>query len=771
MALSEDQIKEIENRFNKISSEIILAKPDTDEGLIPIYSLLNEIGEIGEDNETLSTSTHVAIDHLDRLLDEFKPWDTPSIELIQLFVDWLQDNIHALRMGKDFPYFSSSQDTSNSNKPPSAAATPQVEEAAQVPQQHDESSADQSGDAVLEPDHMLELDIEEDRELLTEFQTEALEHLEAIEQAVLLLELDPKEPESMAALFRAYHTIKGVAGFLHLVPIQLLAHEVESLLDLARTDQLTLDSAMISIILESRDVVQNLVDQISAALEHNEMPNEIVPVNGLIQRVKYEMQRGLAEAKGETTATPTTDASTVAEPPVEDPSKGFFDTHTIEPPTAHSPSEEVLSQRLQAPDTVDAQTPTVASPAPTQPPQPSSAEAPAKKAATERASIRVNTHKLDGLMDMVGELVIVQSQLQESSREHTDSALQRNLNQLSRITKDLQHTSMALRMVPIKPTFQRTARMVRDLSKSMDKNIHLEMHGEDTELDRNVVEQIGDPLVHMIRNAIDHGLEDNAERVKLGKSEAGNICLSAYHQGSSIIIELKDDGRGIDPDIVLEKAIKNGVAQADAQYTHDEIFQFIFMPGFSTAKAITDISGRGVGMDVVKRNIEKLRGTVEIASDLGKGSTFKIILPLTMAIIDGLVVRVGNDKFILPTTSVKIAIRPEAKQITKIQGRAEVLDLRNKTVPITRLHARFDIQTEITDLTDGILVIVESLGKPHALLVDEMISKQEVVIKSLGSMMQALPGVAGGAILGDGSIALILDPASLFSHQSISSVG
>ena len=749
MALTTDQVKQLEELLNKISSEVILAKSGCDDGLIPVYSLFNEMAETFEDCELLATSLQKPIEALDMLLDEFKPWDEKNIQLTNAFVSWLQKNLRVLSEGQDVDYFAEDSCSHDSKNP--AAAPDTVGQTA--------TTASVTAPNAPEPDVMLELNLEDDRELLTEFQTEAIEHLEAIEQAVLQLEADPKEPESMAALFRAYHTIKGVAGFLHLVPIQSLAHEVESLLDLARNDKLTLDGGMISIVLESRDVVQALVDQITVALEQGELPGTIIPVNGLIQRVQKEIERGLS---GDQSA-PAEATSTQPAEPAADVEKGFFDTNEVSEP-ANEP-DSVYAKRLSAP----AATVPNAVPLPESSNQKDfSASAIANtKQPLERSSIRVNTSKLDSLMDMVGELVIVQSQLQESSRNQSDSPLQRNLSQLLRITKDLQHTSMALRMVPIKPTFQKTARIVRDLSKTIGKKINFTMSGEDTELDRNVVEQIGDPLVHMIRNAIDHGLEESAERLKIGKSEAGNIDLSAYHQGSNIIVQLKDDGRGIDCEKILAKAINKGLADADTQYSNDEIYQFLFMPGFSTADKITEISGRGVGMDVVKKNIEKLRGTVEIASKIGEGSTFKIVLPLTMAIIDGLVVRVGTDKFILPTTSVKIAIRPEAKQITKIQGRAEVLDLRNKTVPITRLHRRFNIHTEVTNLTEGIIVIVESFGKPYGLLVDEMISKQEVVIKSLGSMMQGLPGVAGGAILGDGTIALILDPASLFGNQNV----
>jgi two-component system chemotaxis sensor kinase CheA len=267
----------------------------------------------------------------------------------------------------------------------------------------------------------------------------------------------------------------------------------------------------------------------------------------------------------------------------------------------------------------------------------------------------------------------------------------------------------------------------------------------------------------MVRNALDHGLESPADRVAAGKSDTGKLHLHAYHQGSNIVIELQDDGKGIDPDRIYRKAVEKGVIAAGAQMTRDEILALIFAPGFSTAEKVTSVSGRGVGMDVVKRNIEKLRGKIEISSEVGRGSVFKIKLPLTMAIIDGLVVRVGEDRFILPSTSVQMALRPTRESISTVHGRGEVLDLRGRFVPIHRLHQKFGITAEAANPWDGIVVILETSGKTSALLVDEMVSKQEVVIKNLGAFMQNLPGVSGGAILGDGNIALILDPGTLLT--------
>jgi two-component system chemotaxis sensor kinase CheA len=535
-------------------------------------------------------------------------------------------------------------------------------------------------------------------------------------------------------------------GALGLMPMHTLAHEVESLLDLARNHKLLLNAAIITEILHSRDALVALTQQVSLALEKGQLPDQIIPVSHLIRAVKR-----LAESPdaGATAAATEIKKTSAAPAPV---------AHAREVPSAVATLEETIAPFSAS----SATTPPLASSAPASSSKISTGGA-AQKAASS-ATVRVNTEKLDSLMDVVGELVIVQSQLLETARQHgenTGSPLHRNVAQLSRITKELQHTAMSLRMIPIKQSFQKMERLARDLARDFGKKVHFVTSGEDTELDRTVVEEIGDPLVHMVRNALDHGLEPTATRIAAGKAEAGTLHLKAYHQGSNIVIELQDDGRGIDPDKVFKKALEKGIVAPGEAMGREEILELIFAPGFSTAEKVTAVSGRGVGMDVVKRNIEKLRGKIEITSEVGKGSTFKIKLPLTMAIIDGLVVRVGDDRFILPSTSVQRALRPSRENISTVHGQGEVLDLRGRLLPIHRLHRRFGIAHEANYPWEGIVVIVEHSGKVSALLVDEMVSKQEVVIKNLGAFMQSLPGVAGGAILGDGNIALILDPATL----------
>ncbi|WP_415908127.1 chemotaxis protein CheA [Oleiharenicola sp. Vm1] len=580
-------------------------------------------------------------------------------------------------------------------------------------------------------DVLLQLNLGENQELLTEFHAEAVDHLQQIEAALLILDQTPDNPEALNSIFRSFHTIKGNAGFLGLVPMHTLAHEVESLLDLARNRELSLTPAIITEILRSRDALQLLTQQIAVALEKGHLPSTLVPVSHLIRAVKQ-----LAQGNGAALAPAAAPAAT----PVALPTAPAAPVAEAAPvvPTVTSAAANAIEAQAATKTTAGGQT------------------------------VRVNTEKLDSLMDVVGELVIVQSQLIESARGICDdgSPMQRNVSQLSRIAKELQHTAMSLRMIPIKPTFQKMERLSRDLARNFGKKVHFQVSGEDTELDRTVVEEIADPMVHMVRNALDHGLELPDVRVAAGKPEQGTVHLSAYHQGSNIVIELQDDGRGIDPDKIFKKAVEKGIVAANAGLTREECYALIFAPGFSTAEKVTAVSGRGVGMDVVKRNIEKLRGKIEITSEVGKGSTFKIKLPLTMAIIDGLVVRVGADKFILPSTSVQMAMRPQKDAITTVHGTGEVLELRGKILPLHRLHRRFGIPADATQPWDGIVVIVEHSGRVSALLVDEMVSKQEVVIKNLGAFMQSLPGVAGGAILGDGNIALILDPASLLQSAA-----
>ncbi|MCA9472431.1 MAG: chemotaxis protein CheA [Nitrospirales bacterium] len=383
----------------------------------------------------------------------------------------------------------------------------------------------------------------------------------------------------------------------------------------------------------------------------------------------------------------------------------------------------------------------------------------------ESASIRVDTEKIDKLINLVGELVITQSMITDLGEKFTMSqlpVLQERIIQLERNTRELQERVMSVRMVPIGATaFNRFPRLVRDLASKSGKKIQLLMSGEETELDKTLIEAIGDPLTHLVRNSADHGLEGPEERVAAGKSELGTIRLNAYHDGGSICITVEDDGRGLNRSKILKKAVEKGLIIENNQLSDDEVWQLIFRPGFSTAETITDISGRGVGMDVVKRNIEALGGSVAVQSNEGKGSKLTLKLPLTLAIIDGMTVRVANENYIIPLISVTESIRPKLEDLQTVVGKGEVVNLRGEWVPMVRLYDVFGVEAEFTNPAEALLVIVEAEGKRVALFVDELTGQQQVVIKSLEQNYEKVEGISGATILGDGQVALILDITGL----------
>ena len=688
MTTTKNHHQTLDDACNRLASEIVLAQAGSDDGLIPAYSLLSDLLAATADDPVLHGPVNQVRARLDGLLDAAMPFDETTLQALRKLVEWLGPAIEARVAG---------QPVAEWRMPGAAAMSTHATPAAAAVE-------------VTYTEQVLELNMAENAELLTEFHAEAIDHLSMIESSLLILDEEPEDRDALNQIFRSFHTIKGVSGFLHLTPMHTLTHEVESLLDLARTGQLRLTPVIITAILQSRDAVQTMVGQITVALEQGRLPDVIVPVGPIIRTVK-----------------------SLALNPLQ------------------APAVSVAPAMEKTPE-----------PMPSAPPP---VEARAGTGGGSSSTVRINTEKLDAMMNVVGELVIVQSQISESAREQADpnSPLARNISQLRRITKELQLNAMSLRLMPIKPTFQKMERLARDLSRDFGKKVVFHTEGEDTEVDRTVVEEISDPLVHMVRNSLDHGLEATDGRLAAGKPEHGSLSLKAYNQGSSIIIELIDDGRGIDPDRIHRKALEKGLVKDGDSLTHDEILQLIFAPGFSTAEKVTAVSGRGVGMDVVKRNIEKLRGKVEIITELGKGTTFRIRLPLTTAIIDGLVVRVGGDRFILPSNSVQMALRPNKEGITTVHGHGEVFDHRGRIVPIRRLHRQFRISGAVEQPEAGILVIMETNDRVTALLVDELVGKQEVVVKNLGSYLSNLPGIAGGAILGDGNIALILDPVSLIA--------
>ena len=594
---------------------------------------------------------------------------------------------------------------------------------------------------------------------LPEFVTEARSHLAEAEAAMVAFASEPDSPEHINLTFRAFHTIKGVAGFLNLGPLVELAHVSETLLDGARSQRLVFGAADVDLVLAAGDMIQQML----AALEGQPAPKHREWAR-LVQKLQAAAARKESPAPEPATAAampaapaPTTTSTTTTAPtPVAAApaagNRGAAVAANTTPPIASAPAanDETGDKSAAKGRSADA----------------AAADAGDHKAARIERTIKVSTTRLDMLVDMVGELVIAQSMvLQDPAIQRLDSqSLARNIGQVGKITRDLQEAAMSLRMVTVKATFQKMARLVRDVAQKAGKRVELSITGEDTELDRNVVEQISDPLVHMIRNAIDHGIEAPDDRRATGKQAEGHLQLSAYHQGGSIVIEIRDDGRGLDKARIARKAIEKGLLPADTEpqsLADHEAFQLIFLPGFSTAEKVTDLSGRGVGMDVVRRNIEALRGKIEIDSQLGLGTTFRLRLPLTLAIIDGMVVRVGSHRYVVPTLSIEQSFRPAAADVHHLVDRGECVRVRGTVLPVHRLKRIFCQPCGLDDLAQGILIVVEADGQRCCLFVDEILGQQQVVIKSLGMPRERVVGLSGGAIMTDGRVALILDVSTL----------
>ena len=708
----------------KISLELVFAEVGKDSGLLPINSLLGQIEDMplaAAGANAVASAVQLARKWIDQVFDASATFDAVTLRLLGEWGGWAQSAADAWIAGGQLPPVPVSWATAVAAKAPASAAAGGPHGAAT--------------ERAIEEDTPMAMNIDSDGDLLREFTNESQEHLQNIEQGVLVLEDNPKDRDTLNSIFRAFHTFKGGSGLLNLTPMNRTAHELENLLDLARQDKLEITSDVINLILEGGDVLKQFIDEMNEQLRGKKPTGPIlVKTQDLIRR-----------ARACVTAAPV----------------------MSQPPVSAAPEAETVSS------------PTVVAPTATATSGPPAANATAAGSAPARngnsgagggAVVKVETYKLDSLVDLVGEMVIAQSMVQldpEVGRLNNQN-LNRNMAQLGRITKELQRIAMSMRMVPIRPTFQKMNRLVRDVAAKQSKQVQLVLNGEDTELDRTIVDEISDPLVHMIRNAVDHGIETPDVRVAAGKPAEGTILLSAYHQGGNIVIQIKDDGAGLRKDKILKKAIEKGFIRRDEPLPDKEIFDLVFAPGFSTADQITDISGRGVGMDVVKRNIEKLRGKVEIESTVGKGSVFNIYLPLTLAIIDGLIINIGAQRFILPTLSVRESFRPTLEMISTVHERGEMVNVRGRLYPLLRLYEAFDITPHSKKIEEGIVIVIEAGQDVRCVLVDQLVGKQEVVIKSLGETFKANPAVAGAAIMGDGRVGLILDVNTLVRIRQMS---
>jgi two-component system chemotaxis sensor kinase CheA len=548
-------------------------------------------------------------------------------------------------------------------------------------------------------------------DLVADFTVEAREHIASIEKGLLRLEQNTEDKDAIHSVFRAFHSIKGLAGFLALNQIQTLTHEVETLLEEVRNGRYAVDSALVDVVLQSADYVSRSLASLDALVAGKQIP---LPA---LDPALVDLVRAVHQGK----------------------------------------EQKASSGKTAVPDLPQAA-----------PPSPGTGEGVPTHRASEASRVKVDTRKLDLLVEMVGELVVAQSLLRHDERLKIDvnAPIALKISQMARITSEVQQITMAMRMVPIQGLFQKTARLARDLSRKSGKLVEFVTSGEDTELDRNIVEELADPLVHMIRNSMDHGLESPEERVKAGKSPTGKVGLRASHQAGMIVVEIFDDGRGLDAAKLRSRGIERGLINENSSYSEEELFGLIFEPGFSTAAKVTDISGRGVGMDVVKRHIERLRGRIDIRSQLGAGATFLLKLPLTLAIIDGLVVGVGGERYVVPIVAVREMFRPAKNTVTSIEGNREMVRLRDQVMPVVRLSERFGIRASNQSLEQSLLIVTETESRVFSLVVDELLGRQEVVIKSLGEVFGNIAGIAGGAILGDGRVGLILDPKGVFESTA-----
>ncbi len=573
-----------------------------------------------------------------------------------------------------------------------------------------------------------------DNSLLSDFIIESRDHIHTAESLLLELESDSENPENINSIFRCCHTIKGVAGFINLHDLCDFAHTMESVLDISRKGELKLTTMHIDLLLTSMDCLKESLMIIEECLL--DKPYRLpVTYENTINALKYMIQNKgqLPEITYKEQNKPDSAES------LQKPSR-THDTANIKDPSCTINDNEALSVVP------------VLSEHPVQ--------AVHSKSGNYEETIRVPIQRLDQLIDAIGEAVIAQSMISadKTIRESSNQNLHTKIAQTTMIMRQIQELSMSLRMVSLKSTFQKMARLVRDLSKKSSKEVHFITDGEDTELDKSVVENIGDPLIHMIRNSVDHGLETTEERIAKGKPSAGTINLRAYHKAGNVYIEIRDDGKGLDKELIFSKAVSKGLCKKDDKLTDSEIYHFIFLPGFSTAKVVTDLSGRGVGMDVVKRNIEALRGSVDIITEKDKGTTFTIRLPLTLAIIDGMIVRVDTSNYIVPTLSIIETLAATSDHVVHILDKGNVIKVRDNLIPLVYLSDIFNNSTTHLNGVAKIALIVEDMmGRRSALIVDEIIGQQQVVIKNLGSGLGDISGISGGAIMSDGTVSLIID--------------
>lgn len=635
-------------------------------------------------------------------------------------------------------------------------------------------------------------------ELKKDFLDEAVALLDECEESFLELENSGSSPEIWDLIFRLAHNLKGTSRAVGFGQVAEFTHEFENLILKLKSGDITVNDEIVSLLLQAGDQLRAMISGLREDMEASFDCSELIPrlqqasegnlSSSSASEVALDEVKDQAEADSEAEELPSSEAfeeeavmaSEEAESTAKEDSGVLQFAHPSERPanelTSFSDGEESYSwddiDRMLEENNkgIRDHAPKEAAPAAVVEEQrPAVSEKPkAKGAAVEDESIRVSLSRIELLNNYVGELVILQTVLMEHKSQSSPETLDKELGHLGKICKEIQDISMRMRMVPLKTTFSKLNRIVRDTSKALDKKVNLHLAGEETEVDKTILEQLSDPLVHIIRNAVDHGVESSEERKAKGKSDAGNIYIDSYHEGNNLIIEIGDDGAGIDPERLREKAIKKGILKEGDTLSKQELCELIFHPGFSTKDQVSEISGRGVGMDVVRTNVRKIGGEVILRSELGKGSLFKLSLPLTMAIIDGLVVGVAGEKLVIPLSQVHETLQITSENLKDVNSVGGCLVLRGEIMPAFRLSEILKRGQPIEEnhrTQSEIAMVVRHEKVDFAVLVDDIFRQQQVVIKKLGHELKGQKGFTGSSILGDGKPALILDLIELIAPK------
>lgn len=601
--------------------------------------------------------------------------------------------------------------------------------------------------------------------LKNEFLDEAGQSLSDTEQCFLMLENDPNNVDNLNKIFRLAHNLKGSSKAVGFLDMSAFTHEFESFILKLKNGELSFNSEIISLMLTCNDhlirMVADLKQDHSAKLDSTE----------LLDRMHYlknnPQEEAVAEAEPEAEPVVPEEAAPVIAEVV--PTEASSTSVEIEPNL--DLLNELLGKFPEAASSAMAEVKPTPAPAVKNviPIKEASAKeepavaTPQKGGAAAEESIRISVTKLESLLNFVGEMVILQSVLKQQTSATESTIVRKTTQQIGKVVKEIQDISMSLRMVPIKPTFQKMQRIVRDTAVAVQKDVGIKLVGEDTELDKTVLEKINDPLVHLIRNSVDHGIEPADVRLAEGKPAKGLVTLSAAQKSGKLIIEVSDDGGGLNPEKLKKKAIEKGILKPGVELSEKDAFNLIFAPGFSTKEQVSDVSGRGVGMDVVKTNIQELSGEIQILSQLKKGTTFQITLPLSLAIIDGMVISFANDKFVIPLSQVFETLRPKQEHIQFNQSLGYTLMLRGENLPLYRLGDFFNCQSKLVT-TDMIALVIRSGVKPYAILVDDILGQFQVVVKKLSPELQNMKGISGSTILGDGKPSFIIEPNDLIKR-------